>query len=458
MSGQASKRNTSGLWLIIAAYVVCASLTAWFMPWSADDGRWPVALRAKYSPPDEGAHLGYIDYLITNRALPVFDDPDANYEAHQPPLYYISCIPAYLLGGGVAAVLGLHSTHEGIVRSVRAWSVVIGAAVIWAVYALALGMFGNDRPKALLAAGFAALLPMHFVNLAGVTNDGLAELTVTLCIIWACKLASEVSDRNALVLGLLVGLAMLVKSSALFIFFVAGVAAILGTRHLEDEGQRLKRIARGIGLTVAAALVVCGWWWVRNQILYGDPLAHRVFVELFSVDRATPEWFFERGLSGVGYVLMIFWGTALSFWGVFGQANVYLPGYGYLVGWAFGLLAITGLVRATRSRRSFWAAAPLCWLLACLGLAFVLAFYLRFNMIFYQVQARYLFTAIGPLAALFAAGWWSLWQSGKAGEDKSSISKTAWTLWWVVLGLLAIMALWYLRPGAPVLGLPWLGT
>jgi len=97
------------------------------------------------------------------------------------------------------------------------------------------------------------------------------------------------------------------------------------------------------------------------------------------------------------------------------------------------------------------------WLVCGVALLLVGLMFLRFNMTFYQAQARYLFTAIGPLAALFAAGWWSLWRSGDAGEDKSSISKIGWTLWWVVLGLLAVVALWYLRPGAPMLGSPLLG-
>ncbi len=458
VNAQPRDRKATGLWIIIAAYLLCASLAAWFMPWSQDDDRWPVESRARYSPPDEGAHLEYVSYLITHRSLPVFDDPDRNYEAHQPPIYYLTCIPAYLMGLRVSRWLSLPSPFAGSVLLVRAWSVLIGAAVIWAVYVLALLLFREDRRKALLAAGFAALLPMHFVNLAGVTNDGLAELIVTLCIIKACTLASDPSDRNSLVLGLLAGVAMLVKSNSLFIFLVAGCAVILATRDIENESVRLCKVARSIGLMLAAAVIVCGWWWVRNQLLYGDPLAQRVFVQLFKADRATPEWFLERGISGTGYLTMILWGTAMSFWGVFGQANVYQPQSVYVLGWAFALVAMAGLVRSLQSGRRPWRGAEASWLLASLSLAFVVAFYLHFNMIFYQVQARYLFTAIGPIAALFAGGWCALWRTGESTNDRTWATEALWGVWWCFLATLALVALFYLRPGAPLLGLPFVGA
>jgi len=91
-------------------------------------------------------------------------------------------------------------------------------------------------------------------------------------------------------------------------------------------------------------------------------------------------------------------------------------------------------------------------------LAFVVAFYLHFNMIFYQVQARYLFTAIGPIAALFAGGWCALWRTGESTNDRTWATEALWGVWWCFLATLALVALFYLRPGAPLLGLPFVGA
>ena len=211
-------------------------------------------------------------------------------------------------------------------------------------------------------------------------------------------------------------------------------------------------------------MVICGAWWVRNQLLYGDPLAHGVFIDLFLKDRATPEYFLQRGMSGAGYLLMIAWGTALSFWGVFGQANVYMPEWFYLCGWLMGAAVLIGLIRAGIGGRAPWAGNRGQWLVVLVGIALIIAFYLRFNMIFYQVQARYLFTGIGPLAALMAAGWLGLWGGGRLvatdgadwGEGEAAVPAAASVLWWVVLGLLAVTALVLLRPGCAVLPLPFL--
>ncbi len=456
---QAHEPAAKWLWLIIGAYIVCAALAAWFMPLSRDDGRRPRNVLEKYIPPDEEAHIEYIEYLLNERRLPVFSDPDASYEAHQPPLFYISCIPALLLGSAVGDLLNLPDHRAAITLALRAWCVLIGALVIWAVYALALRLFSGDGKKALLAAGCAALLPMHFVNLAGVTNDGLSELLVTVCLLWALKAAVSPERRVAVVLGLLIGVAMLVKSNSLFMLGVAIVAVVLGTQEEKDRSYRLRQMGQSLGLMLCATLLVCGWWLVRNQMLYGDPLAQKVFVELFSHDRATPQWFLERGFAPVVYLQLVLLGTILSFWGVFGQAIIFMPIWFYQMGLALTVAVLVGLGKSWWRWRTSREDHPMAaaWLLCGVALLLVGLMYLRFNMTFYQAQARYLFTAIGPLAALFAAGWWSLWQSGDAGEDRSSISKIGWTLWWVVLGLLAVVALWYLRPGAPMLGSPLFG-
>ena len=456
MDTQPGNRAIRALWLIIAVYLLCAGAAGWLMPWSSDDTRWPKDLCSKYTPPDEYAHLAYVKYLFAHRALPLFDDPTGNYEAHQPPLYYVSCLPAYALGTALADSLGFDDAETSALLLIRVWSILIGGAVIWAVYLLGLQLFANDHRKALMAAGFAAFLPMHLVNLSGMTNDGLAELMVLLAIIAACKFAAQPSNRAALIMGICVGLAMLVKSNSVFLLLVGVAATLLATRKCEDEAVRLRLSGRYVAVFLATTFVLCGWWWIRNQVLYGDPLAQKVFVELFSVDRATPEWFFERGISGSGYLQMIGFGTALSFWGVFGQANVYMPEYFYLLGWGFGLAAIVGLVRSVRSEKRFWAGAGPCWVLAILSLGFVLAFYLRFNMIFYQVQARYLFTAIGPLAGLFVAGWSGLWPAALVEESRPR-AQAAQILWWVLLGFLLVVALYHLRSGAPCLALPFIG-
>lgn len=462
MAQDAPTLTHSGIRAIIVAYLLLGLILAWAMPWSHLDARWPEQLRARYSPPDEGAHFGYVEYLSDHRAFPVFDDPNGLYEAHQPPLYYLSCWPAFAIGRALSPVVGLPQPNDLPLLLMRFWSVLIGAAGVYAVYALGLSLFGARPAPALVAAGLAAFLPMHTVNLSGVTNDGLAELLVTVSLIYAIRTARDATLRNCAILGAFTGLSVMAKSNTIFLFVVAAAAMVIAVRRHEDQAAATLALLRGYAAFTGVAVIICGVWWVRNQILYGDPLAQRVFIDLFLRDRATPEYFLQRGVSGIGYLLMIAWGTALSFWGVFGQANVYMPEWFYVGGWLLGAAVVLGLVRASVRGSAPWAGNRAEWAVAAVGIALVVAFYLRFNMIFYQVQARYLFTGIGPLSVIMAAGWLGLWGVGgkigkRAGDgvgDTRAIPLAAHLLWWGVLGLLIVTAVVLLMPGAAVFPLP----
>ncbi|MFP3902958.1 MAG: glycosyltransferase family 39 protein [Armatimonadota bacterium] len=436
------------LWAVIIAYLLLAGAAAWMMPLTHEDPRWPQQTRQKFIPPDEEAHIGYIEYLIDHRRLPVFEDPDANYEAHQPPVFYLSCIPAFLAGRAVGEFVTPSEPLMSAVFFVRLWCVLIGAGVIYTVYLLGLYLFPKSHRLALATAGFAALLPMHWVNLAGVTNDGLCELMATVALIAACSLAHKPTARKAITLGILIGVGVLVKSTTVIMFAVAVFA--IGMANIEDDGRKkLWRMAKLLGIVCGVALLVCGWWLVRNELLYGDPLAQKAFVELFSQDRATPQWFFDRGLNPSGYLMLVVVSTLFSFWGVFGQAIVYMPSWYYLIGFALWLPMFFGLLKVWwQGRRQKDMAFSPPWVLSAVMLLLCGFVLLRFNMSFFQAQARYLFVAIAPIAGFFIAGWWQM-LPGPPEKRRSYLTTVAWVVF-ICLGIMALTALWNLQPGSPI--------
>ncbi|MFO7946736.1 MAG: glycosyltransferase family 39 protein [Armatimonadota bacterium] len=436
------------LWAIIVAYLLLAGAAAWMMPLTHNDPRWPEQTRQKFIPPDEEAHIGYIQYLIDHRRLPVFEDPDANYEAHQPPVFYLSCIPAFLAGRAVGELVTPSETLMSAVFFVRLWCVLIGAGVIYAVYLLGLYLFPKSHRLALAAAAFAALLPMHWVNVAGVTNDGLCELMATVALIAACSLSQKPTARKAITLGLLIGVGVLVKSTMVIMFAVAVFA--IGMAKIEDDGrEKLWTMAKLLGTVCGIAILVCGWWLLRNQLLYGDPLVQKAFVELFSQDRATPQWFFDRGLAPSGYLMLVVVSTIFSYWGVFGQAIVYMPAWYYLIGFALWLPMFVGLLKVWwqgRKQEDTTLSAP--WVLSAVTVLLAGFVLLRFNMSFFQAQARYLFVAIGPIAGVFVAGWWQMLPGPR--EQRKRYWRTVMWVIFVCLGVMALVALWNLQPGSPI--------
>jgi len=383
------------------------------------------------TPPDEGAHLGYIAYLVDHLSLPLFRSADDNYEAHQPPLYYLSATGAYLA----------HRSGDPrqLTLSVRLWSVMIAAWGVWVAWLIGRRVFAHDALLALAPALFLALWPGRTLILAAVTNDGLAELLCLLTFLGCVVILQDgLTHRRAAGIGLAFSLALLAKSTSMSLAPVVLLAVVMAASREKPETDRSARNKQAItALLIIGGIVLAlaGWWFVRNQLLYGDPLAAKAFDTLFKKDRATPEYFFRLGLSGGAYFMLVVMNTALSFWGVYGQANVWSPQWYYLLGFLVWLLTLGGLLRQrfapvgddehdTLWRRQVYV---LAWLL----FAVVVTFFLRFNTEFYQAQARYLFAANGPIALLTVLGLWNL--------DRGKLGKGAVV---VALGVLLIMSVW----------------
>ncbi len=403
-------------WLaaIVAAYLVIATGAACVAP--------PGGIaRAKLIPPDEPAHWAFVTQVASGGGLPLFTSGSGNFEAHQPPLYYLSALWTYWLAG-----------ERGLMLA-RLWSVVLGGLTLIVAWRATRWLLGEAVWPRLGAVGALAFIPGRVFICAAVNNDPLAELLMA-AVLGLCLegIHQGVSRKAAGWIGLGLGLALLTKTSALVLIpLVAIVFALepawrqLGWRHLLTNALLVAGI---VGL-------VWGWWVARNMVLYGEPLAIRVFQTIFLKDRATPEFFLSRGISWGGYWTLVGFQTWLSLWGVFGQATVYMPVAFYGIGSGLAVVAGLGLVRGRLQRDPATApeqpARHLCWELAAVLLLLVVATFLRFNTVFYQAQARYLLGASVVLACLLAAGVYGL----VGGRPR------AWPAL-AVTGLLGAMAVW----------------
>ncbi len=450
-------RGRYALWAILAAYAVFAVAVAVIVPTE-------YTTQVRLTPPDETAHLAIVQYICEHRALPVFSGGAGLYEAHQPPLFYVSCVPLYiigeLLGGG-------HIARLGIVL-LRLWSAAWGGITVWAVWMLAGRLLGarplasavdsgqqqgkKKRAKApapassawadrglwgqIGATALAALLPGRVFVTAAVSNDAMSEafcaLGLLVCVI--VVLEGNLSLRRAVLLGIVVGFALLTKTNSLVLLPMAGLALLLVLRRPEGEAvQDPRALGRNAAIAIGCVVALWGWWVARNMMLYGEPLAMKVFVDVFGKDRPGPDYFAKLGMSGGQYFTLVITQTALSYWGVFGQADVFMSRAFYAIGGLLTVAAAVGLVSAGLRRRSGEMtpgfAERSAWLLVWVQLLLTAALFLRFNVDFFQAQGRYLFPATGALACVFAKGW---------GGFRSRWSVPAVT---VALAILAIWAL-----------------
>lgn len=357
--------------------------------------------------PDERQHANYVMRLAQGESFPTFDPKDPNlyenYQAHQPPLFYLTASTWAKATGAT----NVESADAG--QKLRLLNVGIGSLGVLGVFFL--GLWGFKKPEvAVTAVAIAALLPMNVALSGAISND---PLLITLCT-WSLALFAKgvKSGRGwELVLGsVLVGLAALTKTTAV------ALMPILLFALFAAKGKMNWGFVFGC---LALAVAIPSWWWVRNTQLYGDPFALKAFNEAFtgSAQRTLfTEQIIPRANPGGNYEMIYWtewvgWWTARSFIGVFGYMDVWLTDTGYPTGYSglymvmLALLVVGALGwLASFADKDNKESGLVQAMNATFAILIVLLF-VRFNMTYFQAQARYLYPAIGPIAVGVAVGW-----------------------------------------------------
>jgi Dolichyl-phosphate-mannose-protein mannosyltransferase len=397
--------------LIVLGYLVLATLYAVRVPpWNA---------------PDEPAHYNFIRSIAVEHRLPILQPGDYSqseiarltnlkfppgesvaafrYESIQPPLYYLIATPVFL----ATQALG----ERGQVVALRLVTVAIGALFLLAMYRLGRQIFPRSALLPLAATAFVAFIPEHLFMDAAIDNDALAELMLCLTlVVLVDDLWQRGAPRNDLLAGLVVGLAVLTK-------LVAGVSALLvmlgflGSALLAaDRPAALRRLPRRLVRAGLVALLVSGWWVVRNVLVYGwqDPFGLRRHAQVVVGQPVT---------GGLSLTLIRQMSLTLfhSFWGQFGWMGIPFADRTYDVIATGSVVVAVGIVaflwqviRGARDGRPSAIAmvAPQRWalvlllaevLLVALGVVF-------YNLEYLQPQGRYLFPTLPAVGILAAAG------------------------------------------------------
>ncbi|MBA4293703.1 hypothetical protein C0431_12140 [bacterium] len=360
--------------------------------------------------PDERQHANYIAHLKSGKGFPVLvpGDPNAyeNYQAHQPPLFYI-------LGTAWSSITGADPTDSNAGFRLRFLSSIIGLSTLLGIYFA--GIWGLGRQDiALAATAFAAFLPMNVALHSAVSNDPLLYAIVT----WVFALTIRGVQQGwhfklAISIGALVGLGLLTKTTALVCFpiLLTGLA-LTHFQHREDAKPNLTIWAAALVLPIIIALP----WFLRNKELYGDFLAVSVFNAAFTGSPQANTFIDIFGPQGY-WLNMVLWWTSRSFIGAFGYMDIFLfdnmrsdqsaalySGI-FLITAGIVLLGQMGYreIKSQSDSEALPRPAPF-QILHLILLLFTTILFIRFNLQYFQGQARYLFPAIVSFAYLFAFG------------------------------------------------------
>ena len=389
---------------------------------------------------DEAWHYGVVRELASGRGLPlqrVGELTTYRQEGSQPPLYYaLGAALTFWVDDADAlrqhdynpfAQVGVpgtptnvnmvrHTQAEGFpyrglplaVHLLRWFSLLLGCGTVALTYLLAQALFPGRTGLALLAGAFSAFNPMVVFISASVNNDNgiwlLGSMTMYVLVL-AAKREPGVQRAPPLLLqtgilpwtlGVLLGLAILTKLSGLLLAPVV-VAFLLWRTRREGNWRRLWRD----GIIVAfCVLLLSGWWFYRNWVLYGELLGSSTMAQIYGFARSGPVSL---------PALMLEWrGWWYSLWGVFGVFNV-LPGkWVYALFTALVVLSIGGGVRAFRSGLgavpTTSGEARLAHCLSVLFIALTLVGNIYWSLRQHALQGRLALGAVAAMSTYLAAG------------------------------------------------------
>ncbi len=202
-------------------------------------------------------HLTIADHYASAGAIRAY--PEGWYIGAYPHLASWLYTWAFLAPGGLAQHLCLAAHLE----------FVLLLATLGAISALANRLISGGRARFAGAALF--VFPAIFSydsNLNGGADHVLAFWAAPLGLV-LLRYLSSTDLRHALVLGLVLGGAVLTKLQA--VYFVVPVALVLGAQFL------LRRRFKPLLLAAGTTLAVSSPFWLKNWIAYGDPLYPNLF-------------------------------------------------------------------------------------------------------------------------------------------------------------------------------------
>ena len=375
---------------ILVLYIIAALLHAFMVP---------TGQTGYQDAPDEAAHMSYIKTL-SNGHLPTYrdmlkDHTGKSYEWHQPPLYYLICLPFVSLG-----------TH-----GVRCISIIMGECTLILLYLVMRVMFPDQGNIALLTTAFVALLPGNIAITSAVNNDVLIELLFTAAIfVLALRLKSGPTTSNSVITGIVLGLALLTKVNAIILIPVIAVWYY----RSRDLQKPLTSCIKQIGLLFIAALVVCGWWYIRNLMLYHQFYPTSKFSKEFHSTALASSFISKIGV--VGYWQLVTKMSFQSFWATYGSpgyAKLGIPRYLqpqiYEIALIICVVSIIGMTKLHIQRTKLFSPSEQSFFQMLITIiVLVLLSFIVFLNTYFQTQGRYLYPALAPIAIYISFGWVSV--------------------------------------------------
>ena len=447
------KVSISG-WVLLIFFILLASLYSVINP--------------LYEGTDELRHFRFVRALGETGRLPVQGQEPRRSQSHHPPLFYALgagltfWIPhqgdpylarpenpfwgyRYWEVGTDNKNMYLHDAEESFPWSgaalaahvCRFLNVGLGALTVALTASMMFTIFPQRRALGYGAAGLIAMNPM-FLYMSGTINNDVAAAAAGAFVTLVCLLIVRrgVTDCLVAMLGLGCGLALLTKFSLLVVLVIAEFTLLYRTL-LAPVNKRLsgRMFLRAHLLFLGGTAAIAGWWFVRNQLVYGEPTGFQAVTELWGV--RSPLESIELAYSELPNA----WS---SLWGRFGYGQIPLPAWIYrLLGWVVavgGVGTVLGISRLARRGADRIQVVQLILLVASV-LIFFCVLYAYMLVSPAGSMGRFFFPGLPALVGLVFFGWaewarlarrsqrWMIRVTDAALAAVSTLAMTIFALW-----------------------------
>lgn len=373
-----------------------------------------------WNPPDEERHFIYCEYIAHNHKLPDYTkDLERNMVsiAFHPPLYYLigslffkedrKLLEQELTvndGPGYNLIIYPKKNVEPayarkiiIAQSLRLFSLSLGTLTVCLIYLIVLTIFPGNIILALTVTIFAATVPEFLYISAAISNDSLTITSSTafiLSLLYFIKYPRRFCYQ--FISGLFLGTCLLSKTLTI-IYLPITLLFVIWFCHLEKQ-----KTLQPLLIIFSVGLIISGWWYLRNLILFNDPLLSKT-VEILN------PWHLRQKPLSLNNLLTIIEKTFISFFGAFGAFQFFIPSYSliiYLIITSVGITGISFLIFIKPRLNPYQVRTFFLLFLFVIG---GIASYAYLNLKYVGMfLGRYLFIVIAPLALFIIYGLQSL--------------------------------------------------